>query len=84
MNPDVVRLRPFKQALQKLELEFKPTADFVLASASIVAVGQVGVRTKPLVVLPYGVERPYSHFQSLANMHSVSRNFVQKEVVDLL
>jgi hypothetical protein len=73
-----------KQALEKAELELKSTSDFVPVAVSIVAAGKVVVRTEPLVMVLRSVKGPYSHIEGLADMHPMSRNFVQKEVVGVL
>jgi hypothetical protein len=35
------------------------------------------------MVVLHGVKRPYGHAESLADVHPVSGNFMQKEVVSL-
>jgi hypothetical protein len=80
----VVGFRPFKQALKRLKLKFKATADFIPAFESSVTASEVVVCVKCLVMVLHGVERSYGHAKGFADMHAVSRNLVQKKVVGLL
>ena len=51
MDSGVVCFRTLKQALEKSELKFKATSDFVPASASITATYEVVVYTELLVMV---------------------------------
>jgi hypothetical protein len=84
LNPRVIRFRPLEQALQKVELELKATSDFVPALTCITVPNKVDNCTKPLTLVLHSVKRPQGHAKGLANVHSLSRNFIQEEVVKLL
>ena len=80
----VVGFRPFKQALKRLKLKFRAITDLIPASGSSSTASEIVVYVKCLVMVLHSVERPYGHVESFANMHAVSRNLVQKEIVGLL
>ena len=84
LYPGIIRLGPFKQALQKPKLKLESTSNFIPAAVLTVLTAKAGVSAKPFVMLPHGVERSYSDLQGFPHVHPVSRHLVQKEVVGLL